>query len=235
VHEVKGASSVPGGASAADWMRAIGFAARLAVRRLAGLSEMAPSSAQWPDFRPWVLWCWPKALAGEFGVPSAAGFAHLGLDPSRLVIVETARPGDALNTIEESLKARSLALVIGVLDEIDLTPARRMSLAAQETATPCLVVTHPASEPAGATATRWRIGRAASAAHRFDPYAPGARRFEAVLERCRAKPASTARPPMFLEWSDETRRFGLASIVADIPAQTRRAGGGAFPASVRAD
>jgi protein ImuA len=234
VHEIKGAPSAPGGASAADWLGAIGFAARLAVRRLAGLAEMPSASAQPPGFQPWVLWCWPKALAGEFGAPSAAGFAHLGLDPSRLVIVETARAGEALNAIEESLKAQSLAVVIGVLDEIELTPARRLSLAAGETATPCLVVTHPASAPAGATATRWRIGRSASAAHRFDRRAPGAMRFEAVLERCRAKPESAARPAMFLEWSDETRRFGLASVVADLPAQTRGDGGGAIPAAVRA-
>ena len=75
---------------------------------------------------PWVLWCWPKALAGEFGLPSAAGFAHLGLDPSRLLIIETARASEALNALEESLKASSLAVVIGVLNEIELTPARRL-------------------------------------------------------------------------------------------------------------
>ena len=105
LHEIKGAPSALGGASAGDWMAAIGFAARLAVRRLDALSGMGISSVPSRTAQPWVLWCWPKALAGEFGLPSAAGFAHLGLDPSRLLIIETARASEALNALEESLKA----------------------------------------------------------------------------------------------------------------------------------
>jgi protein ImuA len=216
VHEIKGTPSVARGASAADWMAGVGFAMRLAVRRIDALAAKRAMS------QPWVLWCWPKSIAGEFGSPSLAGFAHLGLDPSRLIVVEAARPGDALNAIEESLKAASLAVVIGVLDELDLMPARRLSLAAGEMATPCLVVTHPASEPAGATATRWRIKRLPSAPHRFDPRASGCSRFEVALDRCRARPESAARRPFVLEWSDEARRFDLAPVVADLSAQTRR-------------
>lgn len=225
LHEIKGQSSADRGASAADWMAGIGFAARLAVRRIDTFAAARGASASASLVRPWVLWCWPRQLAGEFGSPSAAGLASLGLDPSRLLIVETARAGDALNAIEESLRAQSLAVVIGVVEEAELTPARRLSLAAGETATPCLLVTHPASEPAGATATRWRVKRIASAAQSFEPRAPGAPRFSIALERCRARPESAARPPMFLEWNDETRRFDLASVMADLPAQTRGAGG----------
>jgi protein ImuA len=212
-------------------MGAIGFAARLAVRRVDALS--APRTIKGAA-ASWVLWCWPRALAGKFGSPSAAGLAHLGLDPSRLIIVETARAGEALNAIEESLKAYNLAVVIGVLDEIELTPARRLSLAAGETATPCLLITHPTSAPAGATATRWRVRQVSSGDHRFDPQAPGASRFSAVLERCLARPGSAARSPMLLEWSDETRRFCLASVVADIPAQTHGAQNNSLAPTVRA-
>jgi protein ImuA len=197
-------------------MAGIGFALRLAVRRVEAFSGKHAMNP------PWVLWCWPKSIAGEFGSLSLAGFAHLGLDPARLIVVEAARSGDALNAIEESLKAASLAVVIGVLDELDLMPARRLSLAAGEMATPCLVVTHPASEPAGATATRWRIKRLPSAPHRFDPRASGCSRFEVALDRCRARPESAARRPFVLEWSDEAHRFDLAPVVADLSAQTRR-------------
>ena len=242
LHEIKGVPSAVRGASAADWMAGIGFAARLAVRRIdtfAASEETHASSSMsgsglGSGIGPWVLWCWPRQLAGEFGSPSAAGLASLGLDPSRLIIVETARAGDALNAIEESLRAQSLAIVIGIVEEAELTPARRLSLAAGETATPCLLVTHPASEPAGATATRWRVQRGGSAPHTFDPRAPGSPRFSIALERCRARPESAARSPMLLEWSDETRRFDLASIVADLPAQARGADGRAVPAAVRA-
>jgi protein ImuA len=227
VHEIKGTPSVAKGASAADWMAGVGFAMRLAVRRIDALATKHAMS------QPWVLWCWPKSIAGEFGSLSLAGFAHLGLDPARLIVVEAARSGDALNAIEESLKGASLAVVVGVLDELDLMPSRRLSLAAGEMTTPCLIVTHPASTPAGATATRWRIKHAPSAPHRFDPRAPGPSRFEVALERCRARPESAARQSFVLEWSDETHRFDLASVVADLPAQTRRAGSGADARALR--
>jgi hypothetical protein len=229
LHEIKGVPSAKNAASAADWMAGIGFAARLAVRRLEALA--GPGKAT--NGRPWVLWCWPRSLAAEFGSPSAAGFLRLGLDPSRLIIVETARAGEALNAIEESLRAQSLAIVVGAIDEADLTPARRLSLAAGEAGTPCLLVTHPVSEPAAATATRWRVERRSSAPHAFDPRAPGATRFSIALERCKARPESAAQPAMLVEWNDETRRFDLASVVADLPAQTCGAHGGADPATVR--
>jgi hypothetical protein len=215
-------------------MAGIGFAARLAVRRGDALAVTRQTNASSSPARPWVLWCWPRPLASEFGSPSAAGFLRLGLDPSRLIIVETARAGETLNAIEEGLRAQSLAVVIGVIDEAELTPARRLSLAAGGAATPCLLVTHPASEPAGATATRWRVKRDPSGQHPFDYRAPGAMRLSVALERCKARPESAAQPPMLLEWSDEARRFDLVSVVADRPAQTRGADGRAFPAAVRA-
>jgi hypothetical protein len=226
LHEIKGKSSSPNGASAADWMAAIGFAVRLAVRRTMTLCE----AAQDKGAAPWVLWCSSRPVASELGVPSAAGLAGLGLDPARLLIVETARVSEALNAIEESLRSQSLALVIGAVEEADLTPARRLSLAAGEGGTPCLLVTHPASAPAAAAATRWRIGWAPSALHPFDSRAPGAPRFSIALERARACPESAAKPAMLVEWNDETHRFDLAAGVADLPAEAGRARRSAFPA-----
>lgn len=229
LHEIKGVPSAKDGASAADWMAGIGFAVRLAVRRIEGLAGRGKGE----DRRPWVLWCWPKSLAGEFGSPSAAGLLRFGLDPSRLIIVETARGNEALNAIEEGLRAQSLAIVIGAIDEADLTPARRLSLAAGEATTPCLLVTHPASEPAAATATRWRVTRRPSAPHAFDPRASGATRLSIALERCKARPESAAEPAMLVEWSDETHRFDLASVVADLPAQASGTGRGAARTPLR--
>ena len=75
--------------------------------------------------------------------------------------------------MEEGLRSQSLALVIGVLGEAELTPARRLSLAAAEHLTPCLLVTDPRLSPAGSTATRWRVGARGSASHPFDGAAPG--------------------------------------------------------------
>ena len=216
VHEVKGVAS--GSGAAADWMTALGFALRLGVRRLE--AEAGQRGA-----KPFVLWCWPKVMAAELGSPSAAGLAHLGLDPARLIMVETARAGEAALALEEGLKSGGVALVAGVLDEVGLTPARRLSLAAAAGRTPCLLVTHPQSGATGATATRWRIGREQSAAHPFDPRAPGARRFVFEIERCRAPRHGAGFAPLSVEWSDETHRFAVAAgLAGDLSRRPRAAG-----------
>ncbi len=215
LHEVKAAVPVSG-AIAGAWMASLGFALRLAIRRVAQVSgEGAHRGA------PWILWCWPRVLAGEFGRPSAAGLMRLGLDPARILFVETARADEALVALEDGLKSQSLALALGVFKDIDFTPARRLSLAAGQGRTPCLAITHPASQPAGATATRWRAGWSPSAAHPFDPKAPGRPRFSLSLERARARPQSVNLSPLILEWSDETYRFGVATGLADCALETR--------------
>ena len=228
VHELKAAAALSQGASAADWMTGIGFALRLAVCRLKALEQaQAAQGAETARERPWLMWCWPRVLSRELGAPSALGLKHLGLDPDRLIIVETARDAEALIALEEGLRSSSLALAFGLFEAVELTPSRRLSLAAHEHHTPCLIITHPGREPAAAAATRWRIGRSPSAPHPLVPRAPGSMRFSAVLERCRARPASSACPPLQLEWSDETRGFCHISDVADRPAAPRRALGGA--------
>ena len=215
LHEVKAAMPVSG-AIAGAWMASLGFALRLAVRRVEQVSGDGARSVA-----PWILWCWPRVMAGELGRPSAAGLMRLGLDPARFLIVETARADEALIALEDGLKSQSLALAIGVFNEIDLTPARRLSLAAGEGRTPCLAITHPSSQAAGATATRWRIGWGPSAAHPFDAKAPGNARFRLQLERARARPQSVNLNPLLLEWSDETHRFSVAASLADRAPQTR--------------
>jgi protein ImuA len=210
LHEVKAepqASGVAAGASAGNWAAALGFALRLAVRRLQSI-EASPSGP------PRILWCWPSVFARELGAPYGHGFAALGLAPSSWLFAETARAGDALWAMEEGLRSQSLALVIGVVGEAELTPARRLSLAAAEHLTPCLLITDPRLSPAGSTATRWRVGARGSASHPFDGAAPGAPRYAVALERCRRRPLTGEPVPHLLEWSDETHRFRMAAAVA---------------------
>ena len=215
LHEVKAAVPISG-AIAGAWMASLGFALRLAVLRAAQVSGEGAHRAA-----PWILWCWPRVLAGELGRPSAAGLMRLGLDPAHIIFAETARADEALVALEDGLKSHSLALAIGVFKDIDLTPARRLSLAAGEGRTPCLAITHPASQPAAATATRWRIGWAPSAAHPFDAKASGNVRLRLQLERARARPQSVNLSPLLLEWSDETHRFAMASGLVHRAAETR--------------
>jgi protein ImuA len=216
LHEVKAAPRAAG-VTAGDWAAALGFTLRLAVRRLESLAASSDASHR-------ILWCWPSQFAHELGAPYGRGLAALGLRPSGWVLVETARAADSLWAMEEGLRSQSLALVIGVMDEVELTPARRLSLVAAEHSTPCLLVTDPRLSPAGSTATRWRVGACASAAHPCDASAPDAARYAVALERCRHRPMTHEPHPVLLEWSDETHRFRMAAAVADRAHAPRTAG-----------
>jgi protein ImuA len=188
----------------------------------AGLHEVkpeGPAAAGWaaaPGEATPILWCWPSALAREQGLPYGPGLARWGLEPSAFLFVETARAADALWAMEEGLRSQGTALVIGVFDEVALTPARRLSLAAAEQHAPCLLVTDARTPATGSTATRWRVGARASGPHPFNPSAPGAPRYAVALERCRYGADHWTAPAvsLLLEWSDETHRFRVAPAVA---------------------
>lgn len=199
VHEIK--SSASGGASvAASWAATIGFALRLAVRR----NGAAPA----------IVWCWPKALAREIGHLYGPGLAALGLDPSRFVLVETDRSRDALWAMDEALKSGAAGLVIGVLHDLDLLEARRLSLACQAALTPCLLLSHGGRPPAAATATRWRTGAHPSSPHPLAAGLPGTFAVQIYLERCRLNPALPQSVPLSLEWCDETHCFRVPAPLA---------------------
>lgn len=217
VHEVK-PEGRQAGVTAGDWAGALGFALRLAVRRLRALhAQPSRSPAQ-------ILWCWSSFLARELGVPYGPGLAFLGLEPSSCIFVETARAGDALWAMEEGLKSQSVALVIGALESVELTPARRLSLAAAAHGTPCVLITDPRTPAAGATVTRWRSGGRTSAQHPFDAVAPGASRHAVSLERCRHGVRAPQASSLVVEWSDDTHRFRVAPALADRTSVPRYAG-----------
>ena len=218
VHEIKPATAGAGAAIAS-----MGFALRLASRRLQQISATDPDGP-----RPRILWCVTRNNAHETGELYAPGLAALGLDPACFLMVETARTSEALWAMEEGLKCAGLALVIGQPGAIDLTPARRLSLAAEHASTPCLLLTPIQAPPAAATSSRWRIHPAPSAAHRFDRCAPDRPRLTATLERCQHSPGSSlgdvspsfSLPKSFvLEWPhgpDETaHRVSMAAALAD--------------------
>ena len=223
LHEVKPqgcATDAAAGASAGQWATALGFALRLAVRRANALRAHSGAHTH-------ILWCWPSAFARELGLPCGEGLAALGLDPAACLFVETKRASEALWAMEEGLKSASLALVVGVMKEAELTPARRLALAAAGSLTPCLLVTDPRSSAAGSTATRWRIGAHPSALHPFEADAPGARRYAVSLERCRNGALLSQALSLPLEWSDETHRFRVAPVLADRADEPRHASRGA--------
>jgi protein ImuA len=162
-----------------------------------------------------IVWCWPTRMAREAGGLYGPGLATLGIDPVQVLLVEGANTAETLWAMEESLGSGAAAIVVGCVDAVALTPARRLALAAQAHRTPGLLVTAARSAVTPATFARWRIAGCPSAPHPFDPVAPGAARFAMTLERCRGTAADVA--PLFrtVEWSHETYRFGVVAGVAD--------------------
>jgi protein ImuA len=119
-----------------DSAAAAGFALALAVRFAATLS--AP-----------VIFISDEFSTRETGAPYGLGLAAHGLDPAQLLYVRTIGGHDLLWSLEESLRAGAAACVVTDLGSaaraFDLVAARRITLAARTSGTPCVLIHPPAS------------------------------------------------------------------------------------------
>lgn len=189
-------------AAAGDAAAAQAFAMALLARRL------GPGEARHKS----LLWVAPWRDIAEGGWPYGPGLQQLGLDPTRLILVETRRDSDALWAIEEGMRSGALAGVLGSVSRLSLTAARRLSLAAGTHATPALVLTPAAIQGLPVAMSRWRIAAGAGASHPLEPGLPGRLRFTLALERCRGRECGRT---WIVEWSDASFRFRVAAPLAD--------------------
>ncbi|MEM8973720.1 MAG: hypothetical protein AAGD43_16805, partial [Pseudomonadota bacterium] len=194
---------------AARWSAARLFLLALLNRRFAALGVEAQQSG------PGILWCWPRIMAQEFGELYDPGLDGPGSDvpgitSTSMTIVEPARSQDVLWAMEEGLKSNAVACVVGVLDDVDLTPARRLALVAQTNNVPALVLTSPRTPSMAATATRWRVAPMPSAQHPIAANLPGRPRLQLNLERRRSHSIAGATSEVAIEWDGEARAFGPA-------------------------
>jgi protein ImuA len=227
VHEIKPAVPGPGVPAAMGMAAAFVFALRLAARRVLDGTRQRTGAAGHISENGVILLCMPARDRLELGRLYGPGVAALGLDARQFLIVETAKAADTLWAMEEGLRSQVPAIVIGCLDELPLTPARRLSLAADQYLTPCIAVTGARTPAAGATASRWRIGAAQTGANSLDTDSPGLASCVAALERCRHRVDAGEGEALTLEWCDETFRFRLAPQMADRETAARPAGAGA--------
>ena len=159
------------------------------------------------------------------------GLNALGLDPGRLILVETAHRKETLWAMEEAVRSAAPAAVVGVIDTLDLKLSQRLHLAATEAGLPLFLLRPaPPSPPSpasggrwgggSAAATRWRIGTAKAARDRFGLVTQP--RWHLQLERCR-----NGRPGEWLvEYDHVAHRFSLAAALADF---SRARGAGEEP------
>ena len=145
----------------------------------------------------------------HYGRLSGHGLNALGLDPARVILVETAHRTQTLWAMEEALRSGAPAAVAGIIDKLDLKLSQRLHLAAVDCGLPLLLVRPAHDLESSAAATRWRIGTAEAARDRFGLITRP--RWHLHLERVR-----NGRPGEWVvEYDHVAHRFSLAAALAD--------------------
>ena len=147
--------------------------------------EQDPSA----DQRPW-LWVQDKTALRVSGRPYRPG-----LPPAlrhRLLHVVAKTPEDALFALEEGLRCRDLAFVIGELagnpKALSFTASRRLSLVAEKHGVPLWLVRLDAARELSSARQRWQVSAAPSLPPHWNPAAPGVPAWQAELFRARSHP-----------------------------------------------
>jgi len=134
-----------------------------------------------------VLWVQDRKAIQLGGRPFLAG-----LPPDlrhRLIHVAAATPEDALFALEEGLKCRDLACVIGEIAgnprALSFTASRRLSLTAERHGVRLWLVRLDAELDLSSARMRWRVRAGSSPLPRWNAAAPGPATWEAELFRAR--------------------------------------------------
>ncbi len=140
------------------------------------------------DDKRGVLWVQDKTARRLGGRPYRAGLpAELR---SRLIHVAANTAEDALFALEEGLRCRDLACVIGEIAgnprAMDFTASRRLSLTAERHGVSLFLVRLDAKRDLSSARMRWQARSARSLPSRWNAAAPGVPSWRAELFRARA-------------------------------------------------
>lgn len=137
-----------------------------------------------------VLWVQDARAIKLGGRPYRAGLPEMLRH--RLVHVAARTPEDALFAMEEGLRCRDLALVVGEVAgnprALDFTASRRLTLTAEKHGVPLLLVRLDAEADLSSARMRWRMQSATSSPPRWNIAAPGRPSWHAELFRARSHP-----------------------------------------------
>jgi protein ImuA len=184
-------------------------------------------AAEAEDNRP-LMWVQDKAAIKLGGRPYRAGlpkaFRH------RLIHVVADKCEDALFALEEGLRCRELAAVIGEVagnpKALDFTASRRLTLTAEKHGVPLWLVRLDANRDLSSARLRWDVRAAPSPHPRWNRDSPGIPTWQAELFRARIHPPGTwilndggnalaARP--FTESEPAPHHVGVAFAAGDRP------------------
>ncbi|WP_237488973.1 hypothetical protein [Tsuneonella aeria] len=172
-----------------------------------------------------VLWVQDKAALRVGGRPYRPGLP--AAFRNRLIHVVANKVEDALFALEEGLRCRDLAVVIGELAgnprALDFTASRRLTLAAERHRVPLWLVRLDAERDLSSARMRWDVAAAPSPPPRWNAAAPGIPAWRAELFRARRHPPGT--------WTlhDDGHGLAAARLVADRPAGPDTGAGTASP------
>jgi protein ImuA len=192
----------------------------------AGLAlALALDGALAGEERPW-LWVQDKTALRRTGRPYQPGLP-LALR-HRLIHVAAQTPEDALFALEEGLRCRDLAFVVGEIagnpKALNFTASRRLSLAAEKHGTPLWLVRLDAARDLSSARMRWEARAVPSLPPRWDAHAPGHPAWHAELFRARAYPPGEwvlreEKGTLCVGASTGSARAGIGSGVFTNPAQ----------------
>ncbi|HUD30261.1 MAG TPA: hypothetical protein VMQ93_15440 [Novosphingobium sp.] len=148
--------------------------------------------------------------------PCGEGWAPLGLDPARLVIVDAADDAALLRAALDAVRCPGSAGVVmetwGRMREYDLVASRRLILAAEQSRIPVVILRGDAEPRPSAAHTRWSVASAPSTP--LEMRAPGAPALHVELQRRRGGPGGLR---WRLEWNEEHGGFHAEPIESAIP------------------
>lgn len=178
-----------------------------------------------------VIWCQTAYNTREYGRIYAPGLLGQAVSPDRFLFVTVPRDRDMALVLEECVRTHCVAAVVGEGPEPNFTASRRLTLAAQESHVPCLILNTGGMVGASAAATRWRIAPIAGPPDRHDPQGPGHPAWSITLARSRGADAAlnpTLAKPLKVTWNNATHRFDLVSAFRSGKPLARPAPHGAF-------
>lgn len=168
-----------------------GLALALACDALTQEQERAKSDPLAPseDMRS-ILWVQDRSAIRLGGRPYRAGLSKAL--QSRIIHVAADTPEDALFALEEGLRCRDLAFVIGEIAgnprALDFTASRRLSLMAERHGVPLWLVRLDAERDLSSARMRWQVRAHPSPPPRWNRVAPGTPSWQAELFRARSHP-----------------------------------------------
>jgi len=175
-----------------------------------------------------VLWLRSRGAARLGGVLQGEGWRDLGGQPGKGLVSVLPDTMALLRAAVEGLRCPALGAVVvegwGAMRELDLTASRRLSLAAEKSGVPLLLLRIDAAPVPSAAQTRWQVAAAPSVA--LPGNAPGHPCFDVTLLRQRSGPSGQS---WRLEWDRDRCQFRevpLSGAVVSVPADRAAASGG---------